>query len=175
MNRLGRALLLGLLLLIVSLDVGCGAPPPSRLALNDRMAQANTRLAELGRKFAGTLESFKEKPGDASTIRRDYDAIQKAVAEAKKQFENFPLPARTSKNAPVLLAAYKEFLKTEETICNTNLKRAADLAPGGADTWPQVEAEFKAAYEAETSALDKVKKAQKDYADEHYYRLVQKR
>ncbi len=178
MKRLSRTVVLAAVLLLLSLEGGCKGPPPSRIALNDRMAMANARLANAALKFKKTLEDgLRDKPGgkaDSATVRRDFNAVKNAISETQKEFGNMSLPARPSKNAPALLQAYQEFLKTEETICNTRFQRAVQLAESGSD-WKQIDDEFQAAYMEEQPVLSKVRDVQKAYADEHFYRLVPKR
>jgi hypothetical protein len=179
MMRHTRTLLLGLLLLLVAIEVGCQGPPPSRLAFTDRMAVTNAKIADSSQKIRKALQNARDgKAPEMNTIRSEADKVKKAIADARKEFDNLSLPARPSKSAPALLDAYKDFLKVEEQIYNTQMQKVVQLAQSGGsgnEFLGMVDSEMNQAYMMETPALERVKKAQKDYADEHFLRLQPKR
>jgi len=166
-----------LISLVLCWPVGC-SPPPSRVGLNDKIAAANRELSALGSALRKTLEGLNtDKPPDGTTIQAQIDGIGKKLKEIEVSFENQQVPARRSKSAPDLVSAYADFLKVQDTIYEKHLAQVATIAkrPGGKEKWFEVQAELNAAKALEAPVLDALKKAQKEYADEHFFQLVPKR
>lgn len=162
----------------LALSPGCFKPPPSRIGFNEKIAKAIKKLANQGRALRKSLEPLQK--GDmvpAVSVQGAVNTLGKVLEAVETEFAELEVPGKPSASAPEYLSAFQAFLKAERTIYDTNLKNIVTILQGNAPAvgkWAQVEQEFRAMTATEQGPLTALKAAQKKYADEHNYRLVDK-
>jgi len=172
------------LLTLLVLGLGCGIPP-NRISFPERMAEANKKLQQLALKFRSELLPLGAGPGPnlepdrVERVKKLYKEIQEAVAQLKRDYNPGTLPSRSSEHAPLLLEAYRKLVAVQDTIVTEHLQKVVEILEDAkldrAEKWRQISEQLDAARELETPVLKDVKKAQKEYAEEHYYSLVPER
>jgi hypothetical protein len=167
-------LLVVVFLLALGFDTGCNPPPP-KTRFNRRIVSTTKQLSEAAAAFRKALEPLEQgKDISPGTVQGAFRTVEKSVADAREKYEDAILPLN-SDSAVAYLDAFKDFLKTEESIVQTNLKKALTIGlqsdQDRKSRWAEIQAEFQAADAAESSALSKLMKAQQAFADEHNYKL----
>ena len=176
-----RAALLAqvLICVVLSSSVGC-KPPPNRVGLNDKIARATRELYEKGQSLRKNCEKIqKGKPADlvglGPSIANGIDQIGETLKKLNASFEGQAAPARRSLHAQALVDAFAEFLKIQNDIYNTQLAEVKTIVNGadfGPGSWGALDAQFQAAKQLEDPAYKKLLDAQKEFADEHWFRPV---
>jgi hypothetical protein len=166
-----------LLLAVLIVLSGCNQPPKKR-KFNNNIARANQQLSSKGRAFYKAIHPIgKGEAIQASSARSALNDIEKYVAELNKEYGSMPPPTGSPKGA-ALMEKYRNFLKTQQAIVDSCLKPivAAIENPrlgSPAEKWAVISPLLKKADELESVSYNVLSHAQKDYANEHKFTLVQ--
>jgi len=157
------------LLALAFLVVGCKAPP-GKIVFNDRMARNNKQLAKLGFDFRMAVAQVQAKSGEVPAVRAKLAEIEPVVSRIKEVYTDALSPINSTPGE-AMLTAYQEFVDSQDKIVGKmrqittalEANRAANVAPLIADIG-----------KLEGKSFEKIEKAQRAYAEEHFYRLVEK-
>ncbi len=156
--------------------LGC-KPPPSRVNFNNDMALANQSMGKAAVDFRKALyPQGKDFDPDNAKVQSARQAMAKALKAAQDDYEDAPLPRKSTAAGP-LLEAYKKYLDVQKDIMVKIDKAVAVLADqklSKGEKQSQVESLLSEIKAADDKAYTKVTDAQKAYTDAHFFRLVDK-
>jgi hypothetical protein len=183
--KLYRVVLLGLMCAAMAV-LGC-KPPPSKVQFNNRIAEANTSLGSAGLGYRRALfppdgkgRDFDPDKVKTSDLRSALGAMDSALSDVKKKYEDADLPRRSSVAAEYR-SAYTDYLDVQKKILD-KAKEILDVLDDAdkeqklsktekKDKVTQLLNEIR---DLENTAFGELEKAQKRYADAHFFKMVQK-
>jgi hypothetical protein len=178
-RTLGRALSGALLLAAVGAP-GCGLAPMTRAEFNEMIADQTRELATTANTLRNSLEPLDRgeplSETDLAKAQTAHGKIPGLLSRARSRVEGAVLPP--AKTAPELRDKFLAWLKIEEDSSRKKLDDIMSIAQKNdippKDRWAQIDALAKQIDADEKPALTDLEDAQKKYADENRYKLVQK-
>jgi hypothetical protein len=181
--KLHRIVLLGLMCAAMAV-LGC-KPPPSKVQFNNRIAEANVGLESAGRAYRRALfppdgkgKDFDPDKVKTSEVQSALSGMESALNDVKKKYEDADLPRRSSA-APEYRSAYIEYLDVQKKIVDKakeilNVLDDADKKLTKTEKKDKVDQLLNEIRDLENTAFGELEKAQKKYADAHFFKMVQK-
>jgi hypothetical protein len=166
-----------LLLLVLLTAAGCGVPP-KKMRFNNQMARTNHELATNGKSFYKAIQPIGTGQAvPASQARSALSACETTVRNAQSTYAGM-LPPNNSSNGSDLLAKYRTFLNTQDSIVDSCLKPIVRIIeddqryPTPNEKWSEIAPLLRKADELEAKAFRDLTAAQQAYAKEHNFRLT---
>jgi hypothetical protein len=166
-----------LLLLVLLTAAGCGVPP-KKMRFNNMMARTNQELASNGKSFYKAIQPIGTGQAvPASQARSALTSCENTVRAAQSTYARL-LPPSNSSNGPDMLAKYRTFLNTQDSIVDSCLKPIVKIIeddqryPTPQDKWAAIDPLLRKADELEAKAYRDLSAAQQAYAKEHNFRLT---
>jgi hypothetical protein len=170
-DMIRRSVLLGVLLFFLA---GCETKdqiPP--IKLNDRLALHNKKLYKASEAFYKTYSGLSTgQNASAANVRSAYNGIKTALDDVQKDVDKI---AGTKAAGDDYIEAYKVFLQSQNNLWQQELIQIVQAveAPGktNAAKWQTIQGIIARIEKAETADLDKLKAAQKTFADASGFQL----
>lgn len=179
-HGVSRRLLLLTLLAVTGFAAGCGFPP-SRVEFIEKMAKENRKIARSTVAFRNAVKPVTTgQPADAVKVRSAYNDMEKTLKEVQSDMSGQLLPP-SSNSAKDFMKAYNAYLDGQQDILDNYLlkivqeieaKPDADGHPTPAEQQAYVNDVLGRVTAKESETWGPLKAAEKTYADEHNYQVM---
>jgi hypothetical protein len=177
--RLRLPLAVGIVLLTAVAGCDKIMPPPSKMRFNDticRKIKAIGKEASLMRKTLDPLAIPMGEPFDPGAVEAAYVKLGDIIKKTRAEAENMVLPRNPTAAIETMLEKYKEYLKDQERIWNTNVARivaiAKDERKSKETRWKEIDQEIQTIMAEEEKTKGPLRAIQADLAKDMNWSLV---